>query len=43
MFSLSTPQLLTEGKDLQAEIVAGAEKSAEAIEEAGDGIMSSDL
>ena len=34
MFSLEYAQLLTEGKDLEAEIIAGTEKSAEATEEA---------
>ncbi len=34
MFSLEYAQLLTEGKDLEAETVAGTEESAEANEEA---------
>ena len=36
MFSLEYAQLLTEGKDLEAEIVAGTEESAEANEEADE-------
>ena len=34
MFSLEYAQLLTEGKDLEAEAVTGTEESAEANEEA---------
>ena len=34
MFSLEDGQLLTEGKDLEAEAVTGTEESAEANEEA---------
>ena len=44
MFSLEYAQLLTEGKDLEAEVVAGTEESAEAGEEAEkNGIMGPDL
>ena len=33
MFSLQYAQLLTEGKDLEAEVVAGTEENAEAGDE----------
>lgn len=36
MFSLEYAQLLTEGKDLEAEVVTGAEERTEAGEEAGE-------
>ena len=36
LFSLEYAQLLTEGKDLEAEIVAGTEKGAETGEEANE-------
>ena len=36
LFSLEYAQLLTEGKDLEAEVVAATEKSAEAGEEADE-------
>ena len=36
MFSLEYAQLLTQGKDLQAEVVAGTEEGAEAGEEADE-------
>ena len=36
MFSLEYAQLLAQGKDLEAEIVAGTEESAEAGEEADE-------
>lgn len=36
LFSLGYPQLLTEGKDLEAEAVAGTEEGAEAGEEADE-------
>ena len=43
MFSLEYAQLLTEGKDLEAEIVAATEKGAEANEEAEKRRNHSDL
>jgi hypothetical protein len=36
MFSLEYAQLLTQGKDIDAEVVAGTEKGAEAGEEANE-------
>ena len=36
MFSLEYAQLLTEGKDLEAEAITGTEESAEANEEADE-------
>jgi len=36
IFSLEYVQLLTEGKDLEAEVVAGTEECAEAGEEADE-------
>jgi len=36
LFSLDYAQLLTEGKDFEAEVVAGTEESAEAGEEADE-------
>ena len=36
MFSLEYAQLLTEGKDLEAQVVAGTEEGAEAGEEADE-------
>ena len=36
MFSLEHAQLLTQGKDLEAEVVAGTEECAEAGEEADE-------
>ena len=43
-FSLEYAQLLTEGKDLEAEAITRTEERAEANEEAErNGIMSSDL